>query len=383
MNRNISLKDFLTPMWGLIIIGLVIGGAVGLYEMFVGHVLATTQVVVFTTPLVVYIWLALASTGISLILAYGLLSGNALIVRNTRYLLVLDIAVLLGGFVALATELGSLLNMIHMAISPNVSSPIFWMGAFYSIKLVLLFVKLVFDIRGVHGPLDRPLAWLTLVVAAAAAMTIGAVFGTMIARPDFRGAFASLLLVALAPASGAALVVMLRRNAELAEKLVPVFRQLAGVVALMLFLQWIYELRATTEGLLGWVNPLMFVLFAAAALAGVAASRVAGAVVMAASFWVLYSFIITGQLAVQGPMIGWYGEVTSFAPNLAEVAILILGVSVAAAVYQLGRLTLLEGSEVAHDPGPDVGARSLGTKFERVEPKRHLAGELEEPTATS
>jgi hypothetical protein len=351
MNGNISIKDFMTPAWGLIVLGLIIGGSVGLYEVFVGHVLATTQVVVFTTPLVVYIWLALASTGISLILAYGLLAGNELILRNTRYLLVLDIAVLLGGFVALGTELGSILNMVHMAISPNFSSPIFWMGVFYSVKLVLLFVKLVLDIRGVHGPLDRPLAWLTLLVAAAAAMTIGAVFGTMIARPDYRGAFASLLLVTIAPASGTALVVMLRRNAELAEKLAPVFRQLAGLVAVMLFLQWIYELRATTEGLIGWVNPLMFVLFAAAALAGVAASRVAGAVVMAASFWVLYSFIITGQLAVQGPMIGWYGEVTSFAPNLAEIAILVLGVSVAAAVYHLGRLFLLEGGGASPSHG--------------------------------
>ncbi len=351
MNGNLSIKDFMTPVWGLILIGLVIGGGVGLYEMFVGHVLATTQVMVFTTPLIVYIFLALASTGISLMLAYGLLAGKEVIVRNTRYLLVLDIAVLLGGFVALATELGSLLNMVYMIFSPNFSSPIFWMGVFYSIKLVLLFVKLVLDVRGVHGPLDRPLAWVTLFVAAAAAMTIGAVFGTMIGRPDYRGAFASLLLVTIAPASGAALVVMLRQRAELADRVAPVFRQLAGLLAVMLFLQWIYETRATTEALLGWVNPLMFLLFAAAALAGGAASRIAGALVMIGSFWVLYGFIITGQLAVQGPMVGWYGEVTSFAPNLAEWAILLLGISVAAAVYQLGKLFLLERGEGAPAAG--------------------------------
>lgn len=347
MNSNVSSKDFMTPVWGLILIGLVVGGGVGLYEMFVGHVLATTQVMVFTTPLVVYIFLALASTGISLMLAYGLLAGKEVIIRNTRYLLVLDIAVLLGGFVALATELGSLLNMVHMIFSPNFSSPIFWMGVFYSIKLVLLFVKLVLDVRGVHGPLDRPLAWATLFVAAAAAMTIGAVFGTMIGRPDYRGAFASLLLVTIAPASGAALLVMLRQRAELADRVAPIFRQLAGLLAVMLFLQWIYETRATTESLIGWVNPLMFVLFAAAALAGGVAARIAGALALIGSFWVLYGFIISGQLVVQGPMVGWYGEVTSFAPNLAEWAILVLGISVAAAVYQLGRLFLLEGGERA------------------------------------
>jgi len=343
MNSNVTLKDFMTPVWGLIVLGLIIGGGVGLYEMFGSHILATTQVVVFTTPLVVYIWLALASTGISLLLAYGLLAGNGLIQRYTRYLLVLDIAVLLGGFAALATELGSLLNMIYILLSPNPLSPIWWMGTFYSIKLTLLFVKLALDLMGKHGPLDRPLAWATMVVAAGAAMTIGAVFGTMIARPDYQGAFASILLVTLAPASGIALIVLLRRSAELADWLIPVARQLAGLIAVMLLLQWIYEARATTVGLIGWVNPLMLVLFAAAALAGGIASRISAALVMIGSFWVLYGFIITGQLVVQGPMQGWYGAVTSFAPNLAEIAILVLGVSVAAAVYHLGRLFLLEG----------------------------------------
>jgi hypothetical protein len=351
MNGNVSIKDFMTPAWGLILIGLIVGGTVGLYEVFVGHVLATTQAVVFTTPLVVYIWLALASTGISLMLAYGLLAGKQVIVRNTRYLLVLDIAVLLGGFVALATELGSLLNMVYMVFSPNFSSPIWWMGVFYSIKLVLLFVKLVLDVRGVHGGIDRPLAWLTLFVAAAAAMTIGAVFGTMIGRPDYRGAFASLLLVTIAPASGTALVVMLKRTPELVEKVAPVFRQLAGLIAVMLFVQWIYESRSTVEALIGWVNPLMVVLFAIVALAGGAAARAAAALAMIGSFWVLYSFIITGQLAVQGPMVGWYGEITSFMPNLAEIAILVLGISVAGAVYHLGKLFLLDGGSAAPKAG--------------------------------
>ena len=351
MNSKVTLKDFMTPVWGLIVLGLIIGGGVGLYEIFVRHVLATTQVVVFTTPLVVYIWLALASTGISLLLAYGLLAGNELIKRHTRYLLVLDIAVLLGGFAALATELGSLLNMVYILLSPNPVSPIWWMGTFYSIKLALLFVKLVLDLMDKHGPLDKPLAWATMVVAAGAAMTIGAVFGTMVARPDYQGAFASILLVTLAPASGAALVVLLRRNAELADRLIPVARQLAGLIAVMLLLQWIFESRATTAGLIGWVNPLMLVLFAAAALAGGIASRISAALVMIGSFWVLYGFIITGQLVVQGPMVGWYGKVTSFAPNLAEVAILVLGISVAAAVYQLGRVLLLERGEGAPAAG--------------------------------
>ncbi|HMO66080.1 MAG TPA: polysulfide reductase, partial [Verrucomicrobiota bacterium] len=41
--------------------GLVAGGAVGLYEMFFGHLFATNNALVWTLPLVTYIFLALMS----------------------------------------------------------------------------------------------------------------------------------------------------------------------------------------------------------------------------------------------------------------------------------------------------------------------------------
>lgn len=348
MNRNVNMKDFLTPAWALIIVGLVVGGSVGLYEMFFGHVLATTQVVVFTTPLIIYIAMALASTGISLMLGYGLLTGKQSIIANTRYLLILDIAVLMGGFTALATELGSLLNLMWTFLSPNPASPIWWMSIFYTIKLGILFLKLVLDLLEIHGPLDKPLAAITVVVAGAAAMTIGSVFGTVIARPDFQGTYASVLLVLLAPTAGTALVVVMNRGQALVASVLPVFRQLAVLVTVLLLVQWIYEARSTVEGMLGWVNPLMLVVFALAALLGSIVPRVAGVLGLVGTYWVCYGFIIAGQLSVLGAQQVWYGAVTSFTPNVAELTIIALGLAVAGALYQLGRIFLLDGN-------PDAG----------------------------
>ena len=348
MNSNIGLKDFMTPAWALIIVGLIVGGSVGLYEMFFSHVFATTQAVTLTTPLIIYIAMALASTGISLLLAYGLLTGKSWIVANTRYLLILDIAVLMGGFTALATELGSILNLVWTFLSPNPASPIWWMSIFYTIKLAILFVKLVLDVLDIHGSFDKPLAALTLVVSAAAAMTIGAVFGTVIARPDYQGTFASVLLVLLAPTAGTALLVVMNRGRELVAAVLPVFRQLAVLAAVLLLVQWIYESRSTVEGLLGWVNPLMLVVFALAAVLGGMVPRIAGLLGLVGIYWVCHGFIITGQLSILGPQQVWYGEVTSFTPNAAEVAIIVLGLSVAGALYLLGRTFLL-----ARESAPD------------------------------
>ncbi len=345
VNTEIRIADFLTLRWAVVAAGLAVGGGVGLYEMYVGHLLATNQVVVWTTPLISYIFLALASSGISILVAYGLLRDDRVVVERTRYLLVLDLALLLGGFTALATELGSIPNMIYILLSPNPSSPIWWMGNFYSIKLILVGVKLYRDVDGRHGGLDRPLAWATLAIAAAATLTLGAVFGTAIARPDFAGAFASLLMLALALTSGFAWLVVLRRDGALADHVGGLARQLSGALAAILLLKYVYDAHATTEGLLRWVDPSMPVLFALAALVGGVVPRIAATVTLVACFWTLYGFVIAGQRWVFGANTSFFGEVVTFTPNLAEAATLVLGLSVAAALYNLGKLVLLQ-------PGP-------------------------------
>jgi len=352
INTNVGLSDFLTLRWALIVVGLIIGGSVGLYEMFIGHILATSNAVVWTTPLITYFFLALGSTGVSLVLAYGMLAGNARITANTRYLLVLDLALLIGGFTAIGTELGSIFNMINIMLSPNPMSPIWWMGNFYTVKLLLVVVKLARDLLDVHGAIDRPLSWATLVVSAAAAMTIGAALGTAIARPDYQGVFTSLLMLGVALAAGPAWIVVQKRNAELAEHVNGIARQLAGLVALFLVLDLIYDARATTEGLMGWVNPVMPLLFAATAIAGGTAPRIAAALTLVGSFWVLFGFTISGQLWVLGADQSFFGEVATFTPNLAELATIVLGLSVSATVYNLGRMFLLE----RHGSAPTVNA---------------------------
>lgn len=347
INTDIRLSDFLTARWALIALGLAIGGAVGLYEILIGHILSTTQAVVWTTPLITYFFLALASAGLSVVLAYGSLSENRLVKDNVCYLLVLDLALLLGGFTALATELGSILNMVYIMITPNPSSPIWWMGNFYTVKLLLIAIKLLREILGIHGKFDRPIAWLTMIFASAAAMTIGAAMGTAIGRPDYAGSFTSLLTISMAMMMGFAWIVVLRRNAELADRFNVLARQMAGIVTVLLVLEIIYDTRASTEGLIGWVNPLMPVLFAAIALAGGVLPRIMAAVALVSSFWVLFSFTITGQLWVLGANTSFFGQYVSFTPNLAEIGTIVLGLAVAATVYNLGKLLLLEGKAVA------------------------------------
>ncbi|AGA32662.1 Polysulfide reductase, NrfD [Thioalkalivibrio nitratireducens DSM 14787] len=341
MNSNVSVKDFLTPTWTLIAVGLVAGGAVGLYEMFFGHLFATNSALVWTLPLITYIFLALMSTGVSLVLAYGLIMDDEAITRHTRALLILAIGMLVGGFTALATELGSLLNMVWILLSPNPSSPIWWMGTLYSIELVLLFVKLVMDLKGRHGVFDLPLAWGTLLIAAAAAITIGAVFGTVIGRPDYHGAFLSVVTLVSALVSGTAAIVLLRPQSTLTETVGRIFRQTALLLAALLLIRVAYEAHSTVAGMLGWASISMLAPFIIAAALLHLAPRLLALLAIVAVLWVQYSFIITGQLVSLGPTADWYGAVQSYRPNLPEILILVLGIAVAAALIKLGEQFLM------------------------------------------
>ena len=97
------------------------------------------------------------------------------------------------------------------------------------------------DLQGRHGAFDRPLAWGTLVIAAAAAVTIGAVFGTVSGRADYHGAFLSLVTLTSAVVGGATVVVLV----------------LARLV---------HEAQGPADGMLGWARIWMLVPFLAAAV---------------------------------------------------------------------------------------------------------------------
>ncbi len=347
MNSTVSLKHFLTPTWLLIVVGLVVGGAVGLYEIFVGHSFATNSALVWTLPLVTYIYLALMSTGVSIIIAYGLLARKSAILERMRALLIVAIGLLMGAFTALATELGSILNMVWILLSPNPLSPIWWMGALYSVELVLLIVKLVMDLMGRHGPLDRPLAWATLAVASAAAMMIGAVFGTVIGRADYVGMYTSLFTLPVALLAGVAVVILTQPQGRMTEMLTTAFRQLAVLWIILLGLKLFYDAHSSVQALQGWVDIWTILAFVFIALFAGMAPRILAALGLVAALWVAYNFVITGQLVSLGPNATWFGEVQTYLPNLPELAIFVLGVAVAAALIKLGYQYLLPGQAPA------------------------------------
>ncbi|MGY6554836.1 MAG: polysulfide reductase [Wenzhouxiangella sp.] len=351
MNSNISLKDFLTPTWLLIIIGLAFGAYIGLYQMFIGHIIGAGQSVILTTPLIAYIVLALTSTGILLTLSYGILKNNEAIMAQSRYLLILSFAVLLGGFAALATELGSLVNFIWAFLTPNLKSPLWMISMIYTAINILLVAGIALSLMSKGARPGRVWAWISLIVGGTAALIMGAEFGMAFARPDYQGAFASVLLPTAGLMMGTGLVVAMQRDVRLAEKLSPYFRQLAALFAVLMIASVAYAWKDNNPNLIGWVNPLMVVLFFAVAIVGGMVPRIAALVGLVGGYWALHTYIITGQLLVLGPRQVWDGEIAEYSFfQIGEIGTLVLGVALAAALYNLGRIFLLGSGEPARRP---------------------------------
>ena len=333
-----QLRNFFTPTWAVIVTGLLFGAYFAIGELSIGGRFATNNGMIWTLPVVTYIFLALMSTGVSIMLCYGILTQREEIIRQQRMLLILAASLLIGGFVALGTELGSPLHLFWFVFTPNLTSPIWYMGALYSIELVLLVIKLFRDLQGHHGRIDQTLTWATLGVAVAAALMLGAVFGTVTGRADFQGLHASILTLTAALASGVAVIVLIAQPlGGLPQMHMRALRVFSALMALLLTLRWGYEMHSSVVDLQGWVVVWMIVPFAAVALFGERVPRTAAALIAVAVLWIELVFVITGQSVSLGPMTAWYGTVQAYQPNLAEIGILVLGIAVAAALFQLGR----------------------------------------------
>ena len=118
-------------------------------------------------------------------------------------------------------------------------------------------------------------------------------------------------------------------------------------MAIVLALRWGYEAHSSVVDLKGWVEGWMIVPYVIVALFGESMPRTAAGLIAVASLWVQLAFVIAGQMVSLGPMAAWHGAVQTYHPNLAEFGILVHGIAVAAALFQLGRQMWLPSSAQA------------------------------------
>jgi Ni/Fe-hydrogenase subunit HybB-like protein len=369
MNGNKGLY----PIWlGVLGVALLAGLVAAAFIFTQGHVLFNANdVLIWTLPLGIYIFLALSSSGLTLLSALPLVFGIKKYEPFAKRLVFLAIATLCGGFVAIGLELGSIFHMIYIMLSPNLSSPIWWMGAIYSVELAVLVIKFWKMHTGdYHSGFSRMLGTASFVLALIAPLMIGSVFGLTESRATYFGPVMSIYCLLMAVLSGTALFILYSMvvgrltasassgeyAAVLYDEFTLILTYAAGIVTVFTLLKIILESSTTipaflvyhkfehlfgsiglfgTEIILGLFLP--FVLLLIPAVRGSVGGRIlASALIFVGSLARHMEILLAGQSHPVGPKAEQFPQYVQYVPTVWELLVLVFALAVMLLLYTLG-----------------------------------------------
>ena len=375
-----SAKKGLYGAW-MTALGIVI--LIGLYTTYklftVGHVLFNTNdVIIWSLPLGVYIYLALASSGLTLLSALPLVFGISKYEPFAKRLVFLAIATLCGAFVSIGLELGNIFHMFYIMLSPNFSSPIWWMGAIYSLELIVLILKFGLMHKGEwHSDFSKILATASFILALVAPLMIGSVFGITESRVTYFGPVMSIYCLLMAFMSGTALFLFyslimkqLTGNGvpvELYDEITLIFTYVTIIVVGFTLLKFAIEsatvvpeflvyhkfehafgvfLGLQVEVLLGLFLPCVLLLIPSIRKR-VEGKIVASGMILIGALFMHMEILLAGQSHPVGPKAEQYPEFIKYSPSSWEFLVFLFALGVMLLLYSLGEryLRLTEAPE--------------------------------------
>jgi Ni/Fe-hydrogenase subunit HybB-like protein len=192
-----------------------LGGGLGLafvfYSLFTqGHAsFNTSSDMAWGAPIAFYLFFLLTSSGLSIIASLDTVFGVKAFYPLAKRCVWMSIIALVAGFSVLALEIGRPFRMLLvMPLAFQVHSPMWWMGVFYSLDLVLLCVKFWQLHRGEwHSRFTHVLSVFSFVVCILAPGTLGLVFGMMAMRPAWYSPIMPMYFILTGFASAVAFII--------------------------------------------------------------------------------------------------------------------------------------------------------------------------------
>jgi len=352
-------------LWiGILVAGILLGLWTTFKVYTVGFaVYAKTDVLVWTLPLSTYIFLSLTSAGLAFVSSIPVVFGIKRYEAIEKRTVYLEIAVLLGSFVCLMLHLGAPLKVVYILLSPNPSSPLWWLAVLYMVYFVLL----VAAFWRIHtGKMSRALGTLVFLIAIFTSTTLGWLLGMTDARPSLNASFFSFYFPLTGFASGlAALILFCILDEELSGQerseghtvLYNEAARLMGITAgmvLVLFLwrtisggisstaveygafrHMIGSIPYNIEFWLGLVVPTVLMLIPSIR-ATAWGKLTASALLLVGMFAGRLEFVLSGVVRPLGQMAEGRPEIVSYIPTVYEVLVALFGLSVMLLIYTLG-----------------------------------------------
>ena len=186
------MKTIKIQLWyGLLLLGILLG-LLTAYRVLVstGFVLyAKTDILVWTMPIAAYVFFSLTSSGLAFVSSIPVVFGIKRYQPLEKRVAFLEIAVLVAAFVCLFLHLGSPQKLYYYLFSPNLASPLWWLGMLYGLYLIVLLLS--FSKMHKAGA-SKGFGVFTLIIAIATSTALGWLFGLPDARPVFSANFLAM-----------------------------------------------------------------------------------------------------------------------------------------------------------------------------------------------
>lgn len=349
-------------------VGLVIGLIAIAGLLSGGHeTFNTSSLLTWGLPVSTYAFFVLTSTGLTFVASLAMVFGMKDFYPLAKRCVWGAVVTLIIGFISLGLEIGNPLRMLWV-IPTNfaTSSPMWWMGLFYTTYMVLLIWKFILINKGDWSSSQSKIIGIASFVAVIFAhATLGSVFGMMAMRPFWYGPMVPVYFLITAFLSGLAFIMMFinldygvnqRNMSEGAARAMS--RQLPTIFAITLGLVIVFTLAKTITGL--WTNVaenkivtqyfvssalfqfelwigmvLPFILMLTSLRHNEKVQVLSGGLVITALFIGRYEYVIGGQLI---PMFkgAWFDDLTPYSPSLTEIGVVVLAISIGILLYAFG-----------------------------------------------
>lgn len=189
------------------IFGMLIGFA-AIASIFIqghGSTINTSNNIPWGLQITTYIYFVLISTGCTFVNFFGYLFFPQQYKPFASRVIFLGIMTAAAAFFSLATEMGRIDRMYNFLLSPNPTSPMFWMSVWYTAYFIMIVLEYINIQTNRHS---NKVMWGAFFVAVITHSTLGSLLGAVSSRAYYYSALLPIYFLFIAFLTGCALVMI-------------------------------------------------------------------------------------------------------------------------------------------------------------------------------